>query len=147
MLFNSFGLVAISAALADAAKLQMLMFNTGQSTLDLGGASTTRTDGVLYRIDNGSWKEIKASDDKGVCSKVCGKGEFSGFDVPELNGNTVKGCQDNFGGPGECTPGGTFTCQFTYGDSTKSFSSVTDVSLYGLGSQVGTYCGGDVADI
>jgi hypothetical protein len=146
MLFSSLLLGAFSA-ISNAKELQMLIFQTAGVTLSLGGSSTQSSNGVLYRIDGGDWKELDSYNNPSPCSKLCDSGSYLTYSIPELDGNTVNVCETIDKGESECLAGASFTCQFSYGTITSTFKSTEDVTPYGIGYQTGTYCGGAVVEV
>ncbi|KAB5566224.1 hypothetical protein GE09DRAFT_1218492 [Coniochaeta sp. 2T2.1] len=120
--------------------LDLVLFQVGGATLDLGGASTYSNTGVIYRVDNGQWKELTGPDTPGHCSTSCEIDKWMSFPIPEFSGATVSFCE----GPNTCIPGNEFDCQTRYGDDTKFFTGTSDSTFWGLGHQTGSYCGGTV---
>jgi hypothetical protein len=130
-------LALLLAATARATQLDVLTFSSSQTYLDLGGTSTSQNSGTIYRIDGGPWKEIANDEDKSPCAYGCDK-YSPNYVVPELGGNTFGICTVE----ASCVPGQDFGCKFKYGDIVVSYESSTDSSVWGLATQIATYCGG-----
>jgi hypothetical protein len=89
------------------------------------------------------------SDLKSPCAYPCD--QYNGYTLPDV-GNIVVGIctQDKAGDPGtsaSCIPGDDFTCKFQSGipgGGTATFTSTSDTSMFGLGSQIATLCGGTI---
>jgi hypothetical protein len=141
MLFQSSTLFVAMAGLATATKLSLQTYNVGAGTLDLGGASLSGENGLLYKIDDGPWKELKNDADRAPCSYDCGNDKWSaGYPVEELGGNLIFVCTDK----DSCVPGVKYSCTFRYGDIVVGpIDSNSDDEYWGLGNSVGEYCGGD----
>jgi hypothetical protein len=138
MLFQSLAALAMAAS-SSAKVLEVLAYSTGASGLDLGGASTSQENGVIYRIDNGPWEEISNEKDNSYCASSCSGDDYSApYHVPKLQDNSFTICVDG----DDCVPGTHFTCQFKYGDLVAAYSSTSDSEFWGLGSQEASYCGG-----
>jgi hypothetical protein len=145
MIFQPSALLAAMASLTTATQLSLLAFNIGTGTLNLGGATITGENGLLYKIDDGEWQEAENDADRAPCSYDCGGDNWSdGYKIPELADNVVFVCTDD-----TCVPGQKYKCTFRYGDIVAGpIDSNGDDTYWGLGNAVGTYCGGnDVFEI
>jgi hypothetical protein len=137
--------VLTMAAASAAKRLEMMMFDIATAGLNLGGGFTRSSDGVLYRIDGGPWKEVVSKGDKAACGAVCGYDERQ-YTIPELGNNRAFICIKNPKNL-QCVPGFKYECKLRYGDLYSTYKSRTDGSFFGFGLYTGDFCGGYVVDV
>ncbi|KAJ5450300.1 uncharacterized protein N7458_006749 [Penicillium daleae] len=114
--------------------IDALRFSVGTATLALGGTNTATGERMLFRSDaSQAWKEVDSNTSQSPL--------FANF-----GGATISYCEGaNSGIPGDTD----FSCEFigrdAGGDETSvTFKAFSDVSMYGLGSITGDYCGGTI---
>jgi hypothetical protein len=136
--------IAALAAVTSAKQLDILLFSTASGVLGLGSSSTSSSEGVIYRIDGGDWKQIDSDNGHAACSYQCGSNGYSTpYRVPELDGNSFQVCQSR----ADCVPGDKYSCQFKYGDIVSTYQSTTDSKFWGIGTSLTTFCGGSFVDV
>ncbi|KAJ9160589.1 hypothetical protein NKR19_g3070 [Coniochaeta hoffmannii] len=136
--------------LASATALDVVVFDTGGATLDLGGASTSSSSGIIYRSTaNQDWSSLDMSNNPFPCAFGCDN--FHTYTLPDVGDAQVGICTlDENGDAGtaaDCVPGHDYTCRFSFsgpGGGIATFKSTTDTSMFGLGSQIATLCGGTI---
>lgn len=106
--------------------------------------------GIIYRSTaNQDWSSLDMSDLPFPCAFGCDN--FHTYTLPDVGSAQVGICiLDKNGDSGtnaDCIPGDDFTCKFSFsgpGGGIAEFSSTTDTAMFGLGSQLATFCGGTI---
>lgn len=124
--------------------IDALRFSVGTATLGLGGMNMATGEGMLFRSDaSQAWKEVDSNTSQSPLFAKCDSGNFLTY---SFRGATISYCEGaNSGNPGDTD----FSCEFigrdAGGDETSvTFKAFSDVSMYGLGSITGAYCGGTI---
>jgi hypothetical protein len=132
-----YGFVGAFAAMVTAqSTCEVQIFNTGGAVLDLGGASTSQSFGIIYRINGGSWSSVDMSDQTSPCAHTCPS--FGAYVLSDIGPSAIGLCTQN----NDCVPGSDYQCEVNVGGATLGpFESTSDSSVFGLGSQISTYCG------
>lgn len=129
-------------------QFQVVQYESGDASLDLGGASDGQYWGVMWQegsdVGTSNWNYVDMSDYPSACSAICGDSQVS-YALGDT-GYWVNICDEAW----SCIPGDNFNCAINFfgngvDDGYISFQGTTDSSDYGVGYSETSYCGGLVA--